>query len=251
MRSMRRLFAWVSPCLLFVGCASIEDCHYSFVNEYRANVAWYATDYDKHDVRCFSDFGYGWRMGYYDASMGRCGRTPAIPPKKYWKASYQAGDGPAAINAWYQGYQAGAIAADRDGYGSLHTLPAFGANVHSSLPSLPYSEQGVEPGVPTAPASPAASPEEVSPPSPPPAIEEAPGSVQGASWTSVYSGGVVDTRRRRLPLTAAVGGSAPVNSPANVQGSATAEGEAPASSSLEPLPPTTLADLPSQTTVVR
>ncbi len=231
---MRRFFAWVSPCLLFVGCATIEDCHYSFVNEYRANVAWYSTDYDKHEVRCFSDFGYGWRIGYFDVSMGRFGRCPAIPPKKYWKACYQAGDGPAAINAWYQGYQAGAIAAERDGYGSLHALPAYGAGGHPVLPTLPYSEEVVEPGVPPMLTSPVASPEEVSPPAPPP-VDGSSGAVQGASWNSVYLGGVADTQQSRSPGSATVA----------------ADSRASASSPLDPLPPTTLADLPSQTNVLR
>ena len=112
-------------CLLLPGCAGIEDYRYSLVNEYRAYRAWAGTT-GKHDVPYHKDFGAGWRQGYFDVCTGRCGQVPVIPPKAYWSPCQQNERGAAKLESWYQGYQQGAIAADEDGFGNWHRLPARG-----------------------------------------------------------------------------------------------------------------------------
>ncbi len=119
------LFSLATGCLLLPGCAGVQDYHYSLVNEFRAYRAWAGT-VGKRDVPYLDHFGAGWRKGYFDVSTGRCGKAPVIPPKTYWSACKQTNKGAAELEAWYQGYQQGAIAADVDGFGNWHRLPAHG-----------------------------------------------------------------------------------------------------------------------------
>jgi hypothetical protein len=103
------------------GCA--RDWHYSAVNELRACRAWSRTDYGNLS-QFHEDFRSGWKRGYFDVSTGKPGDCPVLPPKKYWGPHSQTPLGAEEIDAWYQGYQLGAIAAEQDGYGTRHALPA-------------------------------------------------------------------------------------------------------------------------------
>ena len=141
---MRKLLFCAVAGLSCSGCASVQDWHYELTNKWRAHWAWTGTDYDKH-APFASDFACGWRRGYFDASMGSCGRAPIVPPKEYWSACYQNPKGAAAIHAWYQGYQDGVVAAEQAGYGQFHTLPAMGPIV--GLPPIDYPGS-MDPGQP-------------------------------------------------------------------------------------------------------
>jgi hypothetical protein len=46
-----------------------------------------------------------------------------LPPRCYWKPHFQTPEGRAKINAWFDGYSHGAVAAQQDGFGSLQQLP--------------------------------------------------------------------------------------------------------------------------------
>jgi hypothetical protein len=132
---MRRSTLWIAIALFQSGCASLQDWHFCAVNECRATLAWYGAHYDKRAIPAYHDFAHGWRSGYYDVSQGGCGRPPAVPPRCYWSADYQTDEGAAAIDAWYQGFQEGALAAEREGYGAYSTLRAHGSN-YSTAPMI-------------------------------------------------------------------------------------------------------------------
>jgi hypothetical protein len=119
---MIRLLILLSAIGCFAGCAAFDDWRYSVNNECRARTAWRRSDDHKLGGH---DFATGWKQGYFDVSMGRSG-PPVVPPAKFLSTKYQGPQGAAAISAWYEGYGLGAIAADKDGAGSQHRLPAFG-----------------------------------------------------------------------------------------------------------------------------
>jgi hypothetical protein len=102
------------------GCATIGDWHYGIVNIGRARVAWKKTH---RGVSCSRDYRAGWRCGYFDVSTGADGTPPPVPPKKYWSTVYQNKLGEHAVQDWYCGYNAGAIAAVNDGTPSWHPIP--------------------------------------------------------------------------------------------------------------------------------
>jgi hypothetical protein len=139
MHIMRALLLIALISLIHSGCAS--DWHYRAVNELRARRAW------SEAGRCdcgerHGDFGAGWRRGYFDVSTGRTGQRPILPPKRYWAASYQCPDGFAAIDAWYQGYERGVIAAECDGYGGFHTMPIQCTDFPADGPAAAFPTTG-------------------------------------------------------------------------------------------------------------
>jgi hypothetical protein len=105
------------------GCATVQDYHYCLVQKYRADSAWKAS-YGILGHACSSDYQDGWKQGYYDISTGQCEEPPAVPPHKYWNASYQSLEGKAAVEDWYSGWQDGATAAVQDGNSYFHPIPA-------------------------------------------------------------------------------------------------------------------------------
>lgn len=142
---MRALLLIALISLIYSGCAS--DWHYCAVNELRARRAWSEAGCCNCGER-HGDFGAGWRRGYFDVSTGRSGQRPVLPPKRYWAASYQCPDGAAAIDAWYQGYERGAIAAEGDGYGSFHTMPIQCTDFPADGPAAAFPTTGGSSEVP-------------------------------------------------------------------------------------------------------
>jgi hypothetical protein len=121
------------------GCASLQDCKYSALNEYRANAAWLMSHANTKGASFPKEFGRGWRQGYFDVSMGRCGNVPPVPPRRYWSAHYNNCCGAQAIQDWYVGYQTGVIAAERKGAGNWHRLPALGDYCEPATDAMPWS----------------------------------------------------------------------------------------------------------------
>lgn len=69
----------------------------------------------KGEVYYVYDFGDGYQTGYIDVMAGRLACPPTLPPQKYWCLGCQSATGKARIDAWFQGYEAGALAADAEG----------------------------------------------------------------------------------------------------------------------------------------
>ena len=101
------------------GCTTIEDFRYPLVKKLQAHRAWRESGLDAS-----ADFKRGWTKGYYKVSTGSDGRVPVIPEERYWSTSYQNLEGQTAIEKWYSGYRAGALAAEQTGNREWHFIPA-------------------------------------------------------------------------------------------------------------------------------
>jgi hypothetical protein len=123
---MRNALASIAILLITPGCAAIQDWHYNEVNCLRTECAWIKCAGSVRCVICASDYGHGWKEGYFCVSTGGSGQPPTLPPKKYWCAKYQNSDGQQAIADWYAGFQDGVIMAERRGAGQYHYLHPHG-----------------------------------------------------------------------------------------------------------------------------
>jgi len=125
------------------GCASLEDCHYHAVNRMRASSAWGNAKACLPASAINHDFACGFKEGYYSVATGGSHCPPVAPPPCYWAAKYQSTEGQSAVNQWYQGFQSGVIAADRDGRSIWTTVPTQdGPGISgciSNVPEMTYS----------------------------------------------------------------------------------------------------------------
>jgi hypothetical protein len=105
------------------------------------------------------DYATGFRDGYVSyLDAGGTGAPPPIPPRYYWKSTYQSPGGHQAIYDWYTGCELGARVAQQSGYRELITVP-------SSINRMPF--YGGSPATQfetIAPAIPDLSPESLLPP---------------------------------------------------------------------------------------
>jgi hypothetical protein len=154
----------LSLCLsLLTGCAPIVSWRADLAHHYQARKAW--DEYKTRGARLEfgSDFVRGWKSGYFDAACGGNGAPPAVPPERYWKPYFQTPQGHVQVDAWYEGYQSGTIAADQDGVqllAQIPTAPGLGAPPQKFWGPLPPTVVPVEEALP-APDSNAAPEEEV------------------------------------------------------------------------------------------
>ena len=127
----------------FGGCASLEDYHYYKVNRIRAAAAWSNAKSCLPASAINHDFACGFKEGYYSVATGGSHCPPVAPPPCYWAAKYQSTQGQAAVNQWFQGFQSGVIAADRDGRSIWTTVPTQdGPGISgciSNVPEMTYS----------------------------------------------------------------------------------------------------------------
>lgn len=113
---MKRLwFLSMSAVFLTTGCATIEDFNYRNVNRARACSAWKSTRACLPKQCVNHDYESGFKEGYFAVATGSGSCPPVVPPPRYFHAKYQSCEGQTHVNQWYQGYQAGTIAADRHG----------------------------------------------------------------------------------------------------------------------------------------
>jgi hypothetical protein len=116
-------------CLLVassIGCATgagLQDAQYCLAQKTRAEISWLTCNDWQERWDLGSDYGAGYKKGYYDASTGRGCKLPATPPPCYWGTKYQSCEGQQAIASWYRGYQCGAAAAQGEGYPSFNGVP--------------------------------------------------------------------------------------------------------------------------------
>ena len=78
---------------------------------------------------CYDDLGHplafkhGFKDGYLDAAHGGAGTAPAVPPKCYWDCHGDACARTEKVNAYYQGFAHGYMAAGRDGVLGMSQIP--------------------------------------------------------------------------------------------------------------------------------
>jgi len=92
-------------------------------NKMLAHHAWDRWQWCYADMPCRADFARGFKDGYTDVVKGKTGCQPVLPPRFYWSVHYQNADGHCHINAWFDGYTHGAMAAAQDGYASAGRIP--------------------------------------------------------------------------------------------------------------------------------
>ena len=163
--------AWVSAVLVILsgGCAVLQDAHYSCRNALRTECAWLSAAPNRLLWIVPSDYGRGWKQGYYSMAMGGAGKAPTLPPTRYWSPRYQSPEGQAAVADWYEGFQHGTIVADMRGAGRYHYLRPAGC------PCPPYQPEVSPAGVPPQPdlpgelSAPRVPPETLNPEPVPPA----------------------------------------------------------------------------------
>lgn len=105
----------------FTGCCyyelrdTFDECSLGIRNEYLARMAWHRCSdaYDDHPYE--KELGHGFRDGYAAVAGGADGCCPSMPPRCYWNTCYRGCEGQARVNAWFDGYARGAIAAEADG----------------------------------------------------------------------------------------------------------------------------------------
>jgi hypothetical protein len=141
---------WVSLLLcLNVGCATFHECiidqEIRVRNHVLAQKAWgeWSWCYDELDEPFH--FAKGFKAGYRDILEGGKGCQPTLPPQCYWKPHYQSPAGRCKINAWFDGFSHGALAAQQDGFGSLQEIPMSpGARMNLEAANTP---QGFNPDI--------------------------------------------------------------------------------------------------------
>ena len=77
-----------------------------------------ASDTFPHDYRA------GWEQAYYNVSIGQGSCPPTVPPECYWGTRFETARGRQRIEAWFRGYQCGAIAAECAQRDQLKVLPS-------------------------------------------------------------------------------------------------------------------------------
>lgn len=139
-----------------VGCSGLSNCReelslfeaakYAYRCEPAAPTV--VTKYSRH-------FERGWQQGYYNVSKGMGTCPPATPPEPYWSIKYKNQDGCRKIAAWYEGFNRGALAAQRDCRDDFSSVPLVGSCQRDdacqccpeeSIRSAPASEVQIEDG---------------------------------------------------------------------------------------------------------
>ena len=112
-----------------VGCACYRRKATQFVDNalvLTKERIWARRAYNLRFGSCERNFGDHFRTGFIDGYCNVCsggdGFVPATPPDCYWGYQYQSADGSKCVNAWFEGYPAGALAAKQDGADSFHDV---------------------------------------------------------------------------------------------------------------------------------
>jgi hypothetical protein len=109
------------------GCTYVQDLSIAAHNRAAAENAWrgvrrqYRSSGMSYMTR--EHFARGFVQGYYDVAGGSNGAVPLFPPQSYWGAHYQTPEGIERVNAWFRGYQEGAVTALNSGMSNAQKLP--------------------------------------------------------------------------------------------------------------------------------
>lgn len=122
------------------GCTGIQDCVDEKCNSIHTELtgmeAWARWSWCYDDLTHPKDFAGGFRAGYQDILNGGAGCQPTLPPKNYWKSCYRTPEGHCRINAWFEGFSHGALAAQQDGadsYGHIPLSPTAQGNFENAM----------------------------------------------------------------------------------------------------------------------
>lgn len=122
-----RIYLLLASSGLLMGCAAIGDhiidAEVDTRNHFLAQTSWHTWSWCYEDLDYPYHFARGFKAGYRDILDGGNGCQPTLPPRTYWKPKYQTADGRQRVNAWFDGFSHGALAAQQDGHGNLGEIP--------------------------------------------------------------------------------------------------------------------------------
>ena len=95
----------------------IDEFMIGYRNQAWSAKAWHCRKQRFCNHRFVSDFETGFKAGYQSIAEGGNGCTPSLCPQSYWGWQYQAADGQARMNAWFEAFPLGVQAAEEDGIG--------------------------------------------------------------------------------------------------------------------------------------
>lgn len=161
--------SWCNIRDAFYYCEPIDEAIHSHNCHRAAKRAWTA----RQDRFCGRErldyFGAGFRDGYASVAMGGTGCPPPLPPQRYWGWRYQNCEGQQCVASWFDGYPAGARAAEEDGVGNWNRMQTsyiidaqYAARMGGGRKNGPLPPGGAFPGeefLEEVPAAPVALPE--------------------------------------------------------------------------------------------
>jgi len=161
------------------GCVGLDDARLEGRLRRMARAAYATSPGACNGVVHSVDYAKGFEEGYYDVASGGDGCPPALPPKKYWRATYGSPVGQDHVDAWFQGFRDGAASAKAEGAGSFGVIRVsaesrYGVERSKNMPRIVLPMTGprvkpppeAEPSIPPPPlpdAPPAAEPERAPP----------------------------------------------------------------------------------------
>lgn len=197
-RAAATLTLGLAAAVTLTGCCYYElrdvcdECSLNVRNGYSARMAWHRCGdaYDDHPHA--KQFKHGFIDGYAAVGGGADGCPPPMPPRCYWSCCNSGCEGQNKVNAYFDGYARGAVAAESDGLAASSRIafhkPACGAG-------CPVPGYGVGPG-PLAPTpagnvsipGPLVGPGSPPPPAPPSVAPTAPadGAYDGTDEGGLY-----------------------------------------------------------------
>jgi hypothetical protein len=120
---MKRSFTVLLLCSsVAAGCAQIQDRRIEARQRRMARAAYTVSPGACNGIPHSVDYAQGFEEGYYDIASGGDGCPPALPPQKYWRATYNSPLGQEHVKAWYQGFRDGVAAAKADGVAAFGTI---------------------------------------------------------------------------------------------------------------------------------
>lgn len=171
----------------FSGCSGMHDLcdNYSSAlhNDISALEAWCQWSWCYEDLDHPHDFAKGFKAGYRNILNGGNGCQPTMPPRDYWKPCFRNAEGHCRVNAWFEGFAHGAMAAEQDGvagYGFIPLSPTARSNFARACQppqEIDWSAKSVPPAPGVAPAYPGMTPP-ASPQTTPQPVLPQPGSVR-------------------------------------------------------------------------
>jgi len=139
----RVAFGILGPCFISFGCypvalatrtVIIEPIQYcktaDDIQERRRDYAlaeetWQVFAQAHPDHRASPDYESGFKDGFADyLYAGGSGEPPPVPPRQYWRITYEAPQGHQAIEDWFAGFRFGAAVARGSGCRELVTIPS-------------------------------------------------------------------------------------------------------------------------------
>ena len=148
-----------------------DECTLNIRNGCAARAAWSRCGDAYANHHHLKQFKHGFTDGYAAVAGGADGCPPSMPPRCYWSCCNTGCDGAVIVNAYFDGYARGAVAAESDGVagagrivcrkpacGPGYAAVGFGGGPGALVPAPAGMMPAVGPGSPPPPAPPSGAP---------------------------------------------------------------------------------------------